>query len=68
MSQAPFAGMLTKAETAALLGKSQRSIDRYVKDGMPVIKVGGMCLFRRASIEAWFLSRETGAVKAGEGA
>lgn len=45
--------LLTTAEAAAVLGRSERTITRWVKDGkLPALKRLGALLFRRTDVEA----------------
>ena len=56
---------LTKAELAAQLRRSIRSIDRWVLtgDGPPSVRIGNTTLYRRESVLAWLRSRETAPVR-----
>ena len=56
---------LTKAELAAELRRSVRSIDRWLLtgDGPPSIRIGNTTLYRRESVLAWLRSRETAPVR-----
>ncbi len=51
----------TKAELAAQLRRSVRSIDRWLLsgDGPPSIRIGNTTLYRRESVLAWLRSRES---------
>ena len=51
---------LSKAELAAQLHRTIRSIDRWALtgDGPPYTRIGKMTLYRRESVIAWLRSRE----------
>ena len=55
---------LTKAELAAQLHRTIRSIDRWALtgDGPPSIRLGKTTLYRRESVLGWLRSRETSPV------
>jgi|HubBroStandDraft_4_1064222.scaffolds.fasta_scaffold26938_2 hypothetical protein len=55
----------TKAELAAQLRRSIRSIDRWALtgDGPPSVRIGKTTLYRRESVLAWLRSRETAPVR-----
>lgn len=59
--EAILTGLLTKAQLAALLGKSERTIDRWknTPGGLPFIPMGSAHLFNVASVREWLLRRET---------
>ena len=51
--------VLTKAEAARELSVSPSTVDRLRRDaGLPCIKLDGLVLFRRASLDAWAAGRE----------
>jgi hypothetical protein len=52
---------LTKAELAAQLHRSIRSLDRWALtgDGPPCIRIGRRSLYRRAAVVEWLRSLET---------
>ena len=51
---------LTKAELAAQLHRSIRSVDRWALtgDGPPCVRIGRRSLYRRASVVEWLKSLE----------
>ncbi len=54
--QSVFAGLLTRAQLAADMGKTERTIIRYERAGMPFIAVGMIRLYDPAKVRAWILS------------
>ena len=48
---------LSKRELAAHLGFSTRTIDRWVKDGLPCARFGTRLRFQRTVAEAWLRER-----------
>ena len=56
---------LTKAELAAQLHRSIRSVDRWALngDGPPCVRIGKTTLYRRESVIAWLRSRETALIR-----
>jgi hypothetical protein len=52
---------MTKAELAAQLHRSIRSVDRWALtgDGPPCIRIGRRSLYRRAAVVAWLRGLET---------
>ena len=52
---------LTKAELAAQLHRSIRSVDRWTLtgDGPPCVRIGRRSLYRRAAIVEWLRGLET---------
>jgi phage terminase Nu1 subunit (DNA packaging protein) len=51
---------LTVADLAALLGKSERTIQNwiYARYGPPVVRVKGRSLFRADSVRKWLAAHE----------
>jgi excisionase family DNA binding protein len=50
--------LVTRQEVAGLLRCSLASLHRMMRhEGLPLLKVGGKTLFRRADVEDWLLSR-----------
>lgn len=47
--------LLTKKQTAARIGVSERTLDRWALDGEgpPRRRVGGRCYYVRTKLEAW---------------
>lgn len=52
---------LTKAELAAQLDRSIRSVDRWALtgEGPPCVRIGRRSLYRRAAVVEWLRSLET---------
>ena len=51
-------GLQTRADTAAELGVSVRTLSRWERFGMPTIRVGAQRWHDPASVRAWLLARE----------
>ena len=54
---------LTKKDVCALLKISPRTLDLFrARDGLPTVKIGNVCRFRRDAVTEWFLQfqRERG--------
>lgn len=57
--------LLSKQELAAYVGRTTRTVDNYVRAGMPYIPCGGGKRFYVPSVVAWLRSRETAVSLAG---
>jgi excisionase family DNA binding protein len=55
-------GYLTRKECAAELGVADATLARWHTEGNapPFVKIGKRILYRRAAVQAWLASRETG--------
>ncbi len=53
-----FAGLLSRSALAADMQRSERTIIRYERAGMPFIPVGMMRLYDPAKVRAWLMSHE----------
>lgn len=53
-------GVLSEAEVAALLGKTERTLRemRLARTGPPWFKAGATVLYRRAALRRWFRDQE----------
>ena len=51
-------GLLRRAQIAADLGRSERTMIRYEHAGLPVIKVGMLRLYDPATVRAWLMTHE----------
>lgn len=52
--------LLTKQELAEYLRRTPRTIDNYVRDGMPYIQCGGGKLFDLQAVLRWMSGRRRG--------
>jgi excisionase family DNA binding protein len=58
---APLAEYLTRAQVAAWLQVSLKTVSRWAADpSMPVLRIGGAVRFPRARLEAWVRRQEQG--------
>jgi excisionase family DNA binding protein len=55
----PGARLLSKTEAAVSLGVSERTVDRYRRDGLQSVTVGGRRWFPADAVEAWRAGRRT---------
>lgn len=53
------AGLIQRKSLAASLERSERTIIRYERAGMPFIKLGMMRFYDPAKVRAWVLSHES---------
>ncbi len=53
------AGLIARKSLAADLGRSERTIIRYERAGMPFIKLGMLRLYDPAKVRAWVLTHES---------
>jgi len=54
------AGMLTRSELARQLGRSERTIIRLEKGGLPVFKRGTIILYEIERVRRWLRGEEPG--------
>jgi phage terminase Nu1 subunit (DNA packaging protein) len=54
-------GLIQRAAFAAMHGVSERTVMRWVSEGLPYIRVCGLVFFRTETARAWFADRETAA-------
>lgn len=55
--------LLSRAETARILGVKEQTLACWLTNGrygLPVVKVGRLCKYRRADVEAFIASRTLG--------
>ncbi len=53
-----LAGLLTRNQLAAELGRSERTVIRWERAGLPVIKLGMTRLYDSAKARDWLLTHE----------
>lgn len=50
---------MTKKEVAAMLRVSCRSVDKWkAENGLPVIKIGGVCRYEKETVLVWFAGHQ----------
>jgi phage terminase Nu1 subunit (DNA packaging protein) len=53
-----IAGLITRGQLAAQLGRSERTVIRWEHAGLPVIKLGATRLYDPVKARAWLLTHE----------
>lgn len=53
------AGLLTRAQITADLGRSERTIIRLEHAGMPVIRLGMLRFYNPSAVREWLLTHES---------